>query len=152
MAFQKNCCSEDRAEPSRRSRSKERIAAREEKLPTTSMPSRSPFVCNNGQVRRWRGGGSGRVPIRSGVPARFQEPHERHAGAVAQNAGAARPGCLRKTGRLRKSAAGLMLRFGAAHRAWLFDLAAKTEATMTAAGIARLQRKIAIWFRREDAL
>ena len=45
-----------------------------------------------------------------------------------------------------------MLRFGAADRAGLFDLAVKTEATMTAAGIARLQRKIAIWSRREDAL
>jgi hypothetical protein len=45
-----------------------------------------------------------------------------------------------------------MLRFGAADRAGLFDLAVKTEATMTAAGIARLQRKIAIWFPREDAL
>jgi hypothetical protein len=45
-----------------------------------------------------------------------------------------------------------LLRFGAAYRAWLFDRAVKPEARIIAAGIARLQRKIAIWFPREDAL
>ena len=43
-----------------------------------------------------RGGGGGRISIRSGVPARLQEPHGRHSGAVAQDAGAVRPGRLRK--------------------------------------------------------
>ena len=44
---------------------------------------------------RRRGGGC-RVSIRSGVPARLQEPHGRHSGAVAQDAGAVRQGRLRK--------------------------------------------------------
>ena len=39
--------------------------------------------------------GGGRIPIRSGLPARLQEPHGRDPGAVAQNAGAVRPGRLR---------------------------------------------------------
>jgi hypothetical protein len=37
-----------------------------------------------------------RIASRSGVPACLQGSHGRHSGAVAQNAGAARPGRLRK--------------------------------------------------------
>jgi Cupin len=49
-----------------------------------------------------RCGGGGWVSIGSGVPAGLQEPHGHYSGAVAQDAGAARPGCLRKAGGSRR--------------------------------------------------
>ena len=50
--------------------------------------------------------GGGRIPIRSGLPARLQEPHGRDPRAVAQNAGAVRPGRLRKACSPRRCEAG----------------------------------------------
>ena len=53
-----------------------------------------------------RRGGGGRVPIRSGLPARLQEPHGCDSGAVAKNAGAVQSERLREACSTRRCEAG----------------------------------------------